>query len=111
MSAEAPAAVKEGFDQWAIVELMGHVKIAGHVTEAEYFGAKMGRIDIPNAEGGFTTQYFSGGSVYRLTPTTEEIARAAAIRNQPAPVYQWELPKALTAATDEDDEFEEEPPF
>jgi hypothetical protein len=105
---ETVAAVKEGFDQWAIVELMGHVKIAGHVTEAEIFGAKMGRVDIPNADGGFTTQYFSGGSVYRLTPTTEEIARAVAVRNQPAPVYTWDLPKALTAGSSADDDFDED---
>lgn len=98
------AAVKEGFDSWAIVELMGHVKIAGHVTEAEVFGSKMGRVDIPNKDGGFTTQFFSGGSVYRLTPTTEEIARAVACRNQPAPVYEWELPKALIGASVSEDD-------
>lgn len=104
------AVVKEGFDSWAIVELMGHVKIAGHVTEAEVFGAKMGRVDIPNSDGGFTTQYFSGGSVYRLTPTTEDIARAVAVRNQPAPVYHWDLPKALTAGNppDDDESFDED---
>jgi hypothetical protein len=84
---------------WAIVELMGHVKMAGLVTEEERFGAKMGRIDIPMEEGGLTTQYFGGGSVYRMTPTTEEVARAVAAKNKPAPIYAWELPKAaLTAA-------------
>jgi len=79
------------FEQWAILELMGHVKLAGLVTEEEHFGAKLGRIDIPNGDG-FTTQYFTGGSIYRLTPTTEEIARA---------VNRWELPApAAHAATD-----------
>lgn len=81
----------ELFDQWAILELMGHVRLAGRVTEEEHFGAKLGRIDIPNGDG-FTTQYFSGGSIYRLTPTTEEIARGVAARNQPEPVHRWELP-------------------
>jgi len=79
------------FEQWAILELMGHVKLAGRVTEEEHFGAKLGRIDIPNGDS-FTTQYFSGGSIYRLTPTTEEIARGVAARNQPQPVHRWELP-------------------
>lgn len=80
------------FEQWAILELMGHVKLAGRVTEEEHFGAKLGRIDIPRADGGFTTQFFGGGSVYRLTPTTEEIARHIAQNNQPRPVQVWELP-------------------
>lgn len=82
------------FEQWAILELMGHVKLAGRVTEEEHFGSKLGRIDIPNADGGFTTQFFGGGSVYRLTPTTEEIARHIALNNQPKPVQVWELPSA-----------------
>ena len=34
---------------WAVVELMGHVKLAGIITEEEKFGAKMGRLDIPNS--------------------------------------------------------------
>lgn len=99
--------IESGFDQWAIIELMGHVKIAGHVTEVEMFGSKLGRVDIPTGQT-FTTQYFNGSSLYRLTPTTEEIARAVAARNQPAPVYQWELsrPKQIEASdfTDSDDD-------
>lgn len=81
----------EAFDQWGILELMGHVRLAGRVTEESLFGTALGRIDIPNGEG-FTTQYFGGSSVYRITPTTEEIARLVAIHNQPEPVHRWELP-------------------
>jgi hypothetical protein len=80
------------FDQWAILELMGHVRMAGRVTEEQRFGAVMGRIDIPNEDGGFCTIYFGGGSVYRLTPTTEAIARSVAKGTQPEPAYRWEMP-------------------
>jgi hypothetical protein len=41
---DTPEAVPES---WAIVELMGHVRLAGRLTEEERFGAKMGRLDIP----------------------------------------------------------------
>ncbi len=78
-------------EQWAIVELMGHVRLGGFVTEEEQFGVKMGRIDIHGPNGAIATQYFGGTSVYRITPTTEEIANAVA-RNTPAPVQAWELP-------------------
>ena len=82
----------EKFEQWAIIELLGHVKMAGMVTEEKRFGTEMGRVDIPGENDTFTTQYFSGSSVYRITPTTEEIARACALKWQtPAPVHQWEL--------------------
>jgi hypothetical protein len=84
---------------------MGHVRTAGRVTEEERFGSKMGRVDVPRADGGFTTVYFGGSSVYRLTPCTEEAARAVAIRQQPEPVHQWELPapKNVTEAARVDD--------
>ncbi len=90
------------FEQWAIVELMGHVRLAGKVTEEERFGAKLGRIDIPK-EAGFYTQYFGGSSVYRVTPVTEDIARAVA-KSVPEPVSRWELPsmQALEAPIDHD---------
>lgn len=99
--------MSESFDQWAILELMGHVRLAGRVTEEEHFGAKLGRIDIPNGDG-FATQWFSGGSIYRLTPTTEEIARNVAANNQPQPVHRWELPAPAGRITPEHLEDTEE---
>lgn len=82
--------MSESFNQWGILELMGHVRLAGRITEESHFGAALGRIDIPSGDG-FTTQYFGGGSIYRLTPTTEDIARSVAAHNQPQPVARWEL--------------------
>lgn len=79
--------------EWAIVELMGHVRLGGFVTEEEHFGAKVGRIDIPLIGGGMATQLFGGGSLYRLTYVTEEFARGVALHNQPEPVHRWELPR------------------
>ena len=87
--------MSEPFECWAILELMGHVRVGGKVSEEERFGVKMGRIEIPNAEGGFTTTYFGGTSVYRLTPCGEAEARAVAARSQPQPVHVWEMPRAL----------------
>ena len=89
------------YDGWAILELMGHVRMAGRVTEESHFGVALGRIDIPTADG-YTTQYFGGSSIYRLTPTTEDIARSVALHNQPAPVRTWELPKPQAIEVDRD---------
>lgn len=89
--------------QWAVVELMGHVRIAGLLSEEERFGSKVGRIDIPNPTGdGFVTQFFGGGSVYRVTFVSEEAARAVAKSSQPQPVHSWEMPKQLTATRREE---------
>lgn len=110
---------------WAIVELMGHVRLAGRLTEEEKFGAKMGRLDIPKSEScpmlgiaahtmapdacpqcggsghvkGFVTQLFGGGSVYRITIVTEDVARHVAKSTTTAPVSPWDFPKQLENRT------------
>lgn len=90
------------FDEWAILELLGHVRTAGRVAEVTLFGTAMGRIDIPTPDGGMITQFFGGGSVYRMTPTTEEIARVVALSNQPEPVHRWELEAPHDSRTPDD---------
>ena len=80
---------------WAIVELMGHVRMAGRVSEEEHFGGKLGRIDIPATDGTFVTQFFGAGSVYRVTIVSEDAARVAARGSQIEPVHPWELSRAI----------------
>jgi hypothetical protein len=103
----------EAFESWAVLELMGHVRTAGRITEEQRFGAVLGRCDVPQDDGSFVTVYFGGSSVYRLTPCSEEAARAVALRNKPEPVHQWEMPQPKLPAPqpprvpddeDEDDE-------
>lgn len=98
------------FEGWAIVELMGHRRLAGFVSQAEMFGSALLRIDIPGGGGGLNaTQFYGGNSIYCLSPTTEEIARAFAMRNQPSPVQRWELPSLEYRIVDDDsDEGEEQ---
>jgi hypothetical protein len=79
--------------EWAIVELMGKVRVAGLISEEQRFGVTFCRIDIPNGGGDFVTQYCSGSSIYRITPTTEEIARSVARANFVQPAHRWELPQ------------------
>lgn len=126
---------------WAILELMGHVRLAGKLSEEERFGAKVGRIDIPkppsedcpvcNGTGAykdeaclscdqFLTQFFGGGSVYRITPVSEQVARDVARKISAAPVSPWDYPKpalpAPAVVADDDDDLDDDgngpcPPF
>lgn len=93
------------FKGWAVVELMGHVRFAGHVEETTLAGAGVLKVDVPDAvdDAGRShpafTQFVSPASLYRLTPVTEEIARSVARHERPSAVHKWELPKpALPAA-------------
>jgi hypothetical protein len=81
------------FEEWAILELMGHRRLAGKITEATIGGGAFIRIDMPMKDGKTSTQFYSPGSVYCITPTTEEIARLVALASQPEPVSRWEFPQ------------------
>jgi len=116
-------------ETWAIVELMGHVKMAGRLSDEERFGGKLGRLDVPNSSPcdcanappgeklealpsvtceacggtgvlqGFETTYFGAASVYRISIVTERVARVVAATRS-QPVSPWDFPKAPPAIAD-----------
>lgn len=89
----------QNFEQWAIVELLGHTRFAGRVTEEELFGEKLGRCDIPDPEkpSGFRTEYFPGTSLYRLRVVGEEEVRE---------LMGLSTPKALTYDESDSQDYE-----
>lgn len=95
-------------EQWAVVELMGHVRIAGRLSEVEKFGAKMGQLDIPKGDG-FYTRLFGGPSVYSITLVTEEVARLIAERSDTPPLRSWEMPKQIAAPAERQRPFIDNP--
>lgn len=99
--------MSDTFEGWAIVELMGHRRLAGYVSEQEVASSAMLRLDIPSEPP--VTQFYSASALYCMTPTTEEIARGFASRVRPAPVQRYELPAAPAAVPDiEDDDPDDE---
>lgn len=104
---------KQGFEGWAILELMGHRKLGGYVKQVEMFGGAMCRLDVPEtANTKPATQFYSGAAIYCVTPTTEDVAVRMAAGYQPAPVSQWELraPRqpSPTRRVRDDDESEDD---
>jgi hypothetical protein len=82
-------AKREGLDGWCVLELMGHRRLAGRVQEVTVAGQGFLRIDIPAVKGREpVTQLYSPGSVYAITPTTEELAKAVAESISHEPVYE-----------------------
>lgn len=103
----------EKFEGWAIVEMLGHRKLAGKVGEQVIAGAALVRVDVPETQqskqvagyGGSVVEAKPGytkligvGSIYCITPTDEDTARRAAAvlerYNDPLPVS---LPRLLPA--------------
>lgn len=97
---------------WVVLELMGHRRLAGHLTEATIGGAPFLRLDVPGADGQpAATQYYAATAVYCITPTSEDTARQVAAIGRPAPVARWELPPASDDAIEAARMREEEPPW
>jgi hypothetical protein len=97
---------KASFEGWVILELMGHRRLAGYLSEEVVGGTAFLRIDVPGQDTTISaTQFYSGSAVYCITPTTEEIARKVAASSQPAPVTAWDLrpERALPARPHDED--------
>lgn len=97
----------ERFEEWAILELMGHRRLAGRVSEMTVGGAALIRIDVPeglDGDGVKLTQLYAPGAIYCITPVAESVARGFAARLDVAPISRWEL-DALPRREDPDDEM------
>ncbi|TWT34994.1 hypothetical protein KOR42_53440 [Thalassoglobus neptunius] len=107
---------------WAIVEIMGHQTYCGELSEEVIGGQSFVRIDIPETESGPAfTKLFGAGSIYAITPTTEQVARMMAERHVRHPVSEYDLPAELRAklrrlesqtdVTDDDEEDDDDRAF
>lgn len=82
----------EKFEVWAIVELFGHQKIAGKLTEQTIGGCHFIRVDVPAFEDSpALTKLYTQGAIYGVTFVSEQIARAAAQSYRVTPVNVYEL--------------------
>jgi hypothetical protein len=95
MSEQAP----ERFEAWAVVELLGHRRLAGRVTEQTIAGSGFLRIDIPGEGDVFQqTHLVNPSSIYAITRVSEETARVAALASVPEPISVWQLPQHIQDA-------------
>lgn len=101
---------KEGFDQWAIVDVMGHQRYIGRVTEEVIAGCGFVRVDIPKTdEQPAWTKLIGTASIYAITPVEKDIAIAMSKRSNQSPVSAYELtPKMIAATSQREMEFDED---
>lgn len=92
------------FEEWALVELMGHQRIVGRVTEQTIAGGAFLRVDVPDADGKTKfTRFYGTSAIYAINPISAEIAITMAQKMDAAPVHRYELPQ-LAEASEGDDE-------
>ena len=84
----------EKFDQWCVLDLFGHQRTAGHVTEATIGGCAFIRIDVPEGDG-FRTEFYGNGAIYSMRPVSEEIAREVVKSHSNPPASSYEVSSLL----------------
>lgn len=79
---------------WCLVELFGHQKIVGKVTETSIAGGAFLRVDVPEGAGKPAfTRFFGPGAIYSINPTTESLAREMLLMYRNEPVSRFYLPQ------------------
>ena len=91
------------FEHWGIVELMGHQRTAGRLTEEMIGGANMLRVDVPDGNE-FRTAYYGASAIYAVHITDEAIARAAADKMGSRPPFAYEISRLLPPPVSADNE-------
>ena len=76
---------------YAIVELMGHQKIAGKLTEQVLGGSSFIRVDVPELpDSPAFTRLLTDKAIYAINPVTEEVARHMARQIKAQPIQAWD---------------------
>lgn len=108
----------ESIEGWGIVELMGHQRTAGRLSERSIAGSNLLQVDVPLSDTEFRTVFYGGSAIYALHPTDEASARLMARSLGARPVYQYDLdrqarleaprPATTTDPDDTDDELSDD---
>lgn len=94
----------ETIDCWAIVELMGHQRIAGRITERTVAGVVMLQVYVPAmGEVPEYTRLLGGSAIYAINPCDEEVAIrwAKSIGGSASPIVSFESKHIITRMVDE----------
>lgn len=102
---------------WAIVDLFGHTRVAGRISDHVIGGETFIRIDIPAiGDQAEFTELYGKGAIYSIKFVAEELARGVAQHLKRQPISMYDLPeemrqrlRALPAPVHRDeDDFDDE---
>jgi hypothetical protein len=92
------------FDAWALVELFGHQRIVGRVSEQTIGGGAFIRVDVPDAEGKTRfTRFYGHAAIYAISPIDQATAISLAQAVDAEPVRPYELPKLTEGSAESED--------
>lgn len=108
----------EKFDIYALVELFGHSRIAGRVTERNFGGSTFLQVDVPETKKNPSfSRFLNPSAVYAINPVDEVTMKNLAESIQSQPIQSWDINsfvqkaqavKAIQTASVDSDEGESE---
>lgn len=106
--------------QWAIVELFGHQRVAGRISQQTFGGASFVRVDVPpidvagrdwdDEEGKYLdakrtiqahTRSFGGAAIYAINWCDEQTALVAATAIKHEPLSPYSVKSAIDSLPDD----------
>ncbi len=82
----------EKIELFALVELFGHQRIAGKVTEHSMGSSTFIRIDVPETtQQPKFTRFVNPSAVYAINPVTEEVMNQLAEQILQKPIDSWDI--------------------
>ena len=95
----------QSFSMYALVELFGHARIAGKVSEQVIAGNGFVRVDVPEtSKRPAYTKFFGPSAIYSMTPVSEEITRELAKGIYPPDIVPLTAPVRQLSMSDEEGE-------
>ena len=86
------------FDEWAVVDVTGHQRYVGRVTEQVIAGEGFVRVDVPKVgEQPKWSKIVGTKSIYSITPVSEAVAKAMAEKLMKSPVSVYDVPAGFMA--------------
>lgn len=89
-------------EMWAVVEVMGHTRYAGRISQHTALGGALIRVEVPaiiNRDGIEEIPAFekllAPAALFAITPTSEALAREAARRFRTRPFTILDLPELV----------------
>jgi hypothetical protein len=85
-------------ETWAVVEVMGHSRYAGRVSQHTALGGAMIRVEVPAIDGiPAFEKLLSPQAIFAITPCTEALAVECAKRFRSRPFTLLDLPELCRA--------------
>lgn len=100
----------EKFEAWGLLELFGHQRLAGKLSDQTIGGVHFIRIDVPQVgEVAGYTRMFTQGAIYGMTILTEDTATRMAGALRARPVQAYDVPALPLSERASSHDYDDDP--